>query len=120
MRLLLGQLIKEKLIGKIQEAKYYSILVNEVTDSAVMEQLLIYVGYADAHGESHFDFLEVKDILKPNDSANVKTITTVILEVLHVCGLTLENLCGFGSDGVSEVTGSKGGVGASYDKKSLY
>lgn len=48
MRLLLGQLIKEKLIQGIKDAKWFSILVDEVTDCATIEQLLIYIGYLDA------------------------------------------------------------------------
>ena len=58
-RLLLGQLLKKKLLFRIKEAKWFSILVDEVTDCAVIEQHLIYVGYVDEAGETHFDFLEV-------------------------------------------------------------
>lgn len=42
MRLFLGQLIKEQLIQRVKDAKWFSILVDEVTDCATIEQLLIY------------------------------------------------------------------------------
>ena len=69
MRLLLGQLIKEKLIQRFKDAKWFSILVDEVTYCATLEQLLIYVGYVDEEGKTHFDFLEVKDILETSESS---------------------------------------------------
>lgn len=47
MHLLLGQLIREELIWRVKDAKWFSILVDEVTDCATIEQLLIYVGYVD-------------------------------------------------------------------------
>ena len=37
MRLLLGQLIKEKLIQRVKDAKWFSVLVDEVTDCATLE-----------------------------------------------------------------------------------
>ena len=45
MRLLLGQLIKDKLIQRVKDAKWFSILVDAVTDCATLEQLLIYVAF---------------------------------------------------------------------------
>lgn len=44
-RLLLGQLLKKKVLSQIKEVKRFSILVDEVTDCSVTEQLLIYIGY---------------------------------------------------------------------------
>ena len=64
MRLLLGQLIKEKLIQRIKDAKWFSILVDEVTDCATIGQLLVYIGDVDEEAKPHVDFLEVKDVLE--------------------------------------------------------
>lgn len=104
MRLFLGQLIIKNLISKVKDSKYYSTLVDEVSDSAVME--LIYIGYVDVHEEIHFDFLKIKDVLENSPSANAETI----IEELKECGLPPQNLLGFGSDGASVMTGSKSGV----------
>lgn len=89
----------------VKDAKYYSILVDEVSDCAVMEQLLIYIGYVDIHGNTHFDFLEVKDVLENSPSANAEPITELITEELKACGLAAQSLW-FGSDGASVMTGS--------------
>ena len=104
MRLLLGQLIKEKLIQRVKDAKWFSILVDEVTDCATLEQLLIYVGYVDEEGKTHFDFLEVKDVLETSESADSETLTRIITEELKACGLNLALVCGFGSDGATVMT----------------
>ena len=116
MRLLLGQLIKEQLIQRVKDAKWFSILVDEVTDCATIEQLLIYVGYVDDEGKPHFDFLEVKDVLETSESADSETITRIITEELKACGLNLALVCGFGSDGASVMTGKHNGVGARLQK----
>ena len=103
MRLLLGQLIKEKL-------KWFSILVDEVTDCATLEQLLIYVSYVDEEGKTHFDVLET------SESADSETLTRIITEELKACCLNLALVCGFGSDGASVMTGKNNGVGARLQK----
>lgn len=118
MRLLLGQLIKEKLIQRVKDAKWFSIVVDEVMDCAILEQLLIYVGYVDEEGKTHFDFdfLEVKDVLETSESADSETLTRIITEELNACGLNLALVCGFGSDGASVMTGKSNGVGSRLQK----
>ncbi len=118
MRLLLGQLIKANIISNVKDAKYFSILVDEVTDCAVIEQLLIYIGWVDVEANSHFDFPEVKDVLEHSDSANANAITDIILTELRACGLSVELLCGFGSDGASVLSGHKNGVAGPITKES--
>ena len=91
-------------------------LVNEVTDCATLEQMLIYIGYVDEEGKTHFDFLEVKDVLETSESADSETLTRIITEELKACGLNLALVCGFGSDGASVMTGKNNGVGARLQK----
>ena len=116
MHLHLGQLIKENLIQRVRDAKWFSILVDEVTDCATLECLLIYIGYVDEEGKTHFDFLEVKDVLETSESADSETLTRIITEELKACGLNLALVCGFGSDGASVMTGKNNGVGARLQK----
>lgn len=112
MRLFPGQLVKEKLVQRVKDAWWFSILVDEVTDCASIEQLLIYVGYGHEEGKPRFDFLEVKDVLKTSESADSEIITRIITEKLKVCGLKLDLVCGFSSDGASVMSGKNNGVGA--------
>ena len=116
MCLLLGQLIKEKLIQRVKDAKWFSILVKEVTDCATLQHILIYIGFVDEEGKTHFDFLEVKDVLEISESADSETLTRIITEELKACGLNLALVCGFGSDGASVMTCKNNGVGARLQK----
>lgn len=54
-------LSKLKLIQRVKDAKWFSILVDEVTDCATIEQLLIYLSYVDEEGKPHKDALETSD-----------------------------------------------------------
>ena len=63
-RLLLRQLLKKTTLAQIKEAKWLSILVDEVTDCAATEQLLIYIGYVHETGEPNFDFWKLKTALQ--------------------------------------------------------
>ena len=112
MRLLLGQLIKENLIQGIKDAKWFSILVDEVT----IKQLLVYIGYVDAEANPYFDFLEIKDVLEMSESADCETITRIITDEMKASGLNLAFVCGFGSDRASVMTGKHNSVGARLQK----
>ena len=46
-------LSKLKLIQRVKDAKRFSILVDEVTDCATIEQLPIYLSYVDEEGKPH-------------------------------------------------------------------
>ena len=61
MHLPLGQLIEGNLIQQIRDPKWFSILIDDVIESATTEQLSVYTGYVDKEEKPHFDFLEKKD-----------------------------------------------------------
>ena len=46
-------LSKLKVIQRVKDAKWFSILVDEVTDFATIEQLPIYLSYVDEEGKPH-------------------------------------------------------------------
>lgn len=74
MHLLLGQPIEDNLIQQIRDPKWFSILVDDVMESATTEQLFVYTGYVDEEAKSHFDFLEKEDIHEPSESADSTNI----------------------------------------------
>lgn len=69
--LLLGQLIKEKPLQQIKDAKWFSILGDEVIDYATVEQLLFYIDCIDEEAKPRFDFLEVKEIPRPSRESSL-------------------------------------------------
>ena len=63
-RRLFGQLLKKQLVECISSSKWFSILVDEVTDCSVLEQLLVYVGICWLHWwsrQSPVSFLGCKE-----------------------------------------------------------
>lgn len=67
----------------IQNAKYFSIMVNESADLANEEQLLICFGWVDEDFKIHEDFIGFYPL--PNTRAD--SIVKVILYVIHRMGL---------------------------------
>ena len=110
MSLLLGQIIKQKLIGNVKASRYFSIAVDEETDCAALEQMLIHIGWVVTNGGPHFQFLEAIYIQEKNDATNAVTLTNAIITELQSCNLPLDTLCGFGSDGASVMVGVRNGA----------
>ena len=63
-RLLLGQLLKKTTLARIKEAKWFSILVDKVTDCAVTEQLLIYIVMSARQASPTLTFWKLKTALQ--------------------------------------------------------
>ncbi|XP_078346379.1 zinc finger protein 862-like [Oculina patagonica] len=110
--LTLGRVLKLKVVEALQKAKAFGLLVDEVTDIAVMEQLLAFVQYVSDDGEAVVKFLFVDNVLETSSSANAETITKCITDNLDKCELDILKLMSLVSDGAKVMTGPKGGVAA--------
>lgn len=53
----IGSAIEDKIIDKIQAAKFFTILADEVTDCANLEQVSLVIRFADSHKNITEDFL---------------------------------------------------------------
>ena len=86
-------------------------MIDEVTDIAVLEQLVIFVQFwtRDSKG-TETKFLGVRNLLESSDSANAAPITKSVLHELNKCGLSVDKLLGLRSDGASVMTGKRNGV----------
>lgn len=117
MHLLLVQLIEGNLIQQIKGPKWFSILVDDVIESAITEQLFVYIAYVDEEEKPHFDFLEKKDVHEPLESADFTNIMSrIIIDELKASGLNLSFSCCFGSDSASTMTGKRNRVDARFLK----
>lgn len=115
MHLPLGQLIEGNLIQQTRDPKQFSILVDDVIESATTEELSVYTGYADEEEKPHFDFLEKKDVHQPSESADSTNITSrITIDELKASGLNLSFGCCFGSDSASIMTGKHNRVDARF------
>jgi hypothetical protein len=103
---LMSHHVSRGLLDCIREAKYYSIVADEVTDQARQHQLGISIRWVDKHFEVNEDFLTLA--LLPQGDA--ETITCLIKDFLCRSSLLIENCRGQCYDGASVMAGHVSGV----------
>lgn len=99
------EVIWEKIVKDVRSSPFYSIMVDETTDVATTNQLIIYVRYLKM-GKSCTTFGGV--VALQNGKAD--TIRQAILHFLDTNRLPLEQMCAFGSDGAAVMVGKVNGV----------
>ena len=57
-----GQVIKNAMVEDLLRAKYYSILMDDSTDSSVTEQELIYILYLSKNGTTEVKFFSIQSV----------------------------------------------------------
>lgn len=113
MFLAIGQVILGTILQKLIRAIYIGILCDDVTDVAVMEQFVNFVHFVDPDTyELRTDFLFVENVLENSDSADAKTLFTVLCDKLTSFGISVDKLSSLVSDGASAMLGNKSGVAA--------
>ncbi len=103
--------IRDKIVENCNTAPCFSLLADETTDTAVMEQLAIAVRYIkqEANGyslrEDFLGFVHAKS-LKGQDLAQL------LLESLQTWGIEIQRMRGQGYDGAANMSGRHNGVQA--------
>jgi len=95
-----GKIIQDQLVSKINQAKCFSVLVDETTDVSRVEQLSLYVRYLD--NNLNIEKNEINNyVLKENflqfvpvNSTTGQNMATVILVTLKNLGITCDYLLG--------------------------
>ncbi|XP_073101993.1 uncharacterized protein [Elaeis guineensis] len=106
---LLANEIKNKIIKKILEAKYYSIILDCTPDTSHQEQMSFILRCVDISSspikimEYFFEFLKV-------DDTTGKGLFDVIMDEIKYIGLDINNLRGQGYDNGSNMKGKQQGV----------
>lgn len=99
------EVIWEKIAEEVRSSPFYSVMVDETTDVATTNQLIVYLRYLKK-GKSCTTFGGV--VALPNGKAD--TIRQAILSFLDSNRLPLERMCAFGSDGAAVMVGRLNGV----------
>jgi len=94
--------------SKIQEAKLYSLIVDETSDCSVREQVSLSVRIVTQSLEVEEYFLGLYE----TSSTSGATLTTIVLDCLQRFGLRIEDLRGQCYDGASNMSGQFKGVQA--------
>ncbi|XP_029340930.1 zinc finger MYM-type protein 1-like [Acyrthosiphon pisum] len=104
-----GELIQSDIIKKISKSNYFSVLADETTDIAQIEQFSICIRYFEEElvilREDFLTFVPVHDVTGHG-------LATVLLNTLKELGLDLDKLRGQGYDGAATMSGNFRGVQA--------
>ena len=90
----------------IREAKYFTIMADEVTDASNREQVVVCFRWVDSDFEPHEDFVGLNKV----DKINADTLVAVIKDVVLRMNLDLHNCRGQCYDGAANMAGSRTGT----------
>ena len=104
--------ILSKIVSDIKEAKYFSVLADEVSCHNV-EHLPICIRFVDVNNDIREEFISFIKL----ERVRAADIASAIVQSLEGIGLSLDNLRGQGYDGASTMSGVKAGVQAKIQEK---
>lgn len=108
----ISEAYRKRIVERLHsESKFFSLLVDEVTDVSKQEQMGLCVRYI-AGGEVHEDFLGFVEVNK----TDAETLTNTIMATSQAWNLPLERLRGKGFDGAANMIGHKSGVSVRIEK----
>eukprot|EP00731_Ephydatia_muelleri_P025509 Em0017g592a len=90
----------------LREAKYFTIMADEVTDASNREQVVVCFRWVDSDFEPHKDFVGLHKV----DKINADTLVAVIKDVVLRMNLDLHNCRGQCYDGAASMAGSRTGT----------
>ena len=103
---LLGEKVEQDQLEELLASPVFSILIDETTDIAVNNEMVIYVRFIDSNAQVHTAFMKIVEL--PNGRA--ETIEQALLAYLEEKSIPLSRLVGFGSDRASVMTGKHSGI----------
>ena len=94
-------------MGRVKEAKFYSIISHEASDASNKEQLLFCLRHVNNDGNTCEDVLE---FIHCKSSLTGKDLYNEVTEALSSFGLDLQHCCGQGYSGAGAVSGHVNGL----------
>ena len=104
----IGSAIEDQIIHKIQTAKFFTILADEVTDCSNLEQVSIVIRFVDSDKNIREDFLSFVTVERITGEA----LATALLSWLESRNIDVSFCRGQGYDGASNMSSSIAGVQA--------
>ncbi|XP_053409202.1 zinc finger protein 862-like [Mercenaria mercenaria] len=103
--LTMGNLVQRPLLNDLRASPWYSIMVDETTDVAVVKDLIVYARSLK-DGKSCTEFMTVLHLSSGTADAILESLTNFLREI----DLPLEKMCAIGSDGAAVMVGRQNGV----------
>ena len=113
-------LMTETIINKVKQAKFFSVLCDEASDSSNKEQLSFFLRYVDKNGDICEDFLKY---IHCQSGLTGKDLYNEIISSLESFNLDIQNCLGQGYDSAGAVAGKVNGLAALFlkeNQKALY
>ena len=111
-----GEIVSELIVNDVKDAKFFSVLADETTDSSHQEQLCLCLRYVKNENGTHLlreDFLQFERATDLSGAGLAKQI----LKSLNHHGLDPKYMVGQGYDGASAMSGHINGVQAHIRKE---
>ena len=114
----MAKVVEDDILRGLQIAPYgwYSLMLDEGTDSSNKSTLMMYIRHLTPEGEVHSRFLDVVE-LSGCTSADIFSAAQATVEKHK---LDVKNLMGLATDGASVMTGSKRGVTTKFKELNPY
>eukprot|EP00112_Aurelia_sp_Birch-Aquarium-sp1_P017236 Seg3978.1 transcript_id=Seg3978.1/GoldUCD/mRNA.D3Y31 product="52 kDa repressor of the inhibitor of the protein kinase" protein_id=Seg3978.1/GoldUCD/D3Y31 len=115
-----GELITEKIISEIKDAKFFSVLADEATDCANIEQMSLVLRYVDKTPSVREEFL---GFVPCKNGLSGEAIAENIMQSVEERGLSMGLCRGQGYDGAGNMAGRVNGAAAriqSVHQKAIY
>jgi hypothetical protein len=84
-----GEEVLEVILSKARSAKWFSIMADECTDVANLEQMAVCIRFVDANNIVNEEFIG----FIPLDKVAAASINTALLKKMEVCKLDLRGQC---------------------------
>ena len=111
----LGTWVEESILKRLQKAAMYSLMADECTDIANVEELSVFCRWEEG-GVPVECFLEIIPLKK----ADAETIYSTLIECLKKKNLQVGRIVGLGFDGAATFSGRRTGVQARIKKHTLF
>ena len=111
-----AEVIQKDIRIAVQNAKFFSVLVDESTDISITKQMMVYLRIVSEEFLPKTYFLE--DICIDNPKSDASVLFDCLINCLDRHGLDIRKCVGFGSDGASVMTGRHNGVATRVKRKS--
>ena len=103
----MGDMIRSKIIAKVQEAKFFSIMADEV-ESHSKEKMSLCMRFVDSDANIREEFLDFVSLLLING----EHIANAIIQSLERFNLSISDVRGQGYDGAASMASERVGVQA--------